>query len=96
MIYRDWNSHIVMNPRTMSLDAYIWRERKRVVFIPSAFKQDFSMSSTSRKAATLHEILAEYAEAYSYIIHGAGDWMPNLEVSLSVLQQTQSYLQEFK
>lgn len=96
MTPRDWNSQITMNPFTMSLDAYIWREGKRVVFIPSALEQDYSMESTSRKAMTLHEILADYSEAYEYIIHGAGGWMPNLEVSVTVLQQTQQYLQEAK
>lgn len=96
MTPRDWNSQITMNPYTMSLDAYIWREGQRAVFIPSALEQDYTMSSTSRKAVTLHMILEDYAEAYEYIIHGAGGWMPNLEVSMSVLQQTQSYLQEAK
>lgn len=96
MTPRDWNSRIIMNPYTMSLDAYIWREGQRVVFIPSALERDYSMASTSRKAVTLHAILEDYVEAYAYIIHGAGGWMPNLEVSMSVLQQTQSYLQEAK
>ena len=96
MTPRDWNSQITMNPYTMSLDAYIWREGQRVVFMPSALEQDYSMSSTSRKAVTLHAILEDYVEAYEYIIHGAGGWLPNLEVSMSVLQQTQSYLQEAK
>lgn len=96
MTPRDWNSQITMNQITMSLDAYIWREGQRVVFIPSALEQDPSLSSRARKAMTLHELLADHSEAYEYIIHGAGGWMPNLEVSFTVLQQTQQYLQEAK
>lgn len=89
-------SQVTMSSANLTFTLYIWKEGKRVIVLTNVHPVDPGMFAMSREAALFHEVLQGFDEAYDYIVGHDGSWLPNLETTWSILEQTQNYLSESK